>query len=115
MSFFDRITGLFTKGGREEALLMKGLEHAKAGRPEEALAIYNDLLTSPAIGTSVRARALFNRALAYSSLDNDDKALTDLQAVLALPNLQDNVQSAARSQMARVRQRSERERERNNK
>jgi len=105
MGLLDRITGLFTRGGREDSLLLQGLEHAKAKRPKEAIAIYDRLLNSSATSDATRARALFNRALAHSSMDDDEKAVADLERVLSLPDLPDNVQSAARSQLARVRRR----------
>lgn len=106
MGLLQRIAGLFTRGGRDDGLLLQGLEHAKAKRPEKAIEIYNQLLSSGVTSDTTRARALFNRALAYSALDQDDKAVADLEKVLALPNLPENVQSAARTQLARVRRRN---------
>lgn len=107
MSFFSKIAGLFSRSSREDSLLLEGVEHAKAKRPEKALEIYNSLLASTTISPSVRASALYNRSMAYSALDEDDKAMADLQKVLALPGVPDNVQSAARSRLARVKKRGE--------
>ena len=107
MSFLSKLAGLFSRSSREENLLLEGVEHAKAKRPEKALEIFNSLLTTPTLSASVRASALYNRALAYSALDEDDKAMADLQKVLTLPNVPDNVQSAAKSRIARVKKRSE--------
>ncbi len=108
MSFFSRLTGLFTRSGRDDNLLLEAMEHAKAKRPDKALAIYNSLLAASGTRNEVRARALFNRALAHSSLNDDEKAIADLESVLALPNVPENVQAAAKSQLMRVRKRSER-------
>jgi tetratricopeptide (TPR) repeat protein len=108
MGFLDKLMGLFTKGGRDDALLVKGLEQAKAKQPEQAIATYNQLLNSHATTASTRARALFNRALAYSAMDDDVHAIADLTEVLKLPGLPENVQAAARTQLARVRKRGER-------
>ena len=107
MSFLSRLTGFFSGSSGEEGLLRQGLEHAKAKRPEKAIEIYNSLLTASSTSAAVRARALFNRALAYSSMKDDEKALADLKQVLAMPTLPDNVQSAARAQVARIKKRSE--------
>ncbi|MEX2174624.1 MAG: tetratricopeptide repeat protein [Pirellulaceae bacterium] len=107
MSFLGRLTGLLTRNGREDGLLLQGIEHAKAKRPEKAIDIYNGLLKTDSIGNSVRARALFNRALAYSSLKDYERAGADLDKVLAMPDVPENVQTAARSQLARVRRRAE--------
>ena len=106
MGLLDRLGSLFTRGGRDDNLLQQGLAHAKAKRPQDAIDIYNRLIDADATSTVTRARALFNRALAYSSLDDDAKAVADLERVLALPDLPDNVQTAARSQIARVRRRN---------
>ena len=108
MCFLSRLAGFFARGGRSNAMLLQGIEHAKAGRPEKALSIYNSLLESSSTGSVTRARAYFNRALAYSALNDDAKAVTDLQAVLAIVGLPENVQSAATAQLARVKRRSER-------
>ena len=107
MSFFSKLTGLFSRGARDDGLLLEAVEHAKAKRPEKAIEIYNGLLTSTSTNATVRARALFNRALAHSAMDDDEKALADLQKVLTLPGLPENVQSAARAQIARVKKRGE--------
>jgi hypothetical protein len=92
-------------GGSEDSRLLKALELAKSGKPEKAVDIYNTLLAKSTSDT-VRARAMFNRALAHSAMQNDDAAIKDLQETLNMPNLPDNVQTAARSQLARVRKRS---------
>ncbi len=107
MSILQKIAGLFSRAGRDEQLLQQGLACAKAKRPEEAIEIYDRLLKSRDTNDQTRARALFNRALAHSARDDDAKALADLQQVLALPDLPENVQSAARSQLARVKRRGE--------
>lgn len=105
MGILSTLTGLFT-GGSEDSRLLKGMDLAKAGKPEKAIEIYNALLAKSSSDT-VKARALFNRALAHSAMKNDEQAIKDLQAVLASSNLPENVQSAARSQLARVRKRAE--------
>lgn len=93
-------------GGSEDSRLLKALDLAKSGKPEKALEIYNALLAK-STNVTVKARAMFNRALAHSAMQNDDAAIKDLQDTLSLPNLPDNVQTAARSQLARVRKRAE--------
>lgn len=111
MSFFNKLAGLFSRSSREENLLLEGVEQAKAKRPEKALEIFNSLLTTPTLSATVRASALYNRSMAYSAMNEDEKALADLQKVLTLPGLPDNVQSAARTRVARLKKRSESESE----
>jgi tetratricopeptide (TPR) repeat protein len=105
MGIFSRFANLFTKRGRNNELLLKGMAHANAGRIEQAIGIYDSLVEANSSGDVVRARALFNRALAYSSLKNDEQAIADLNEVLTLPHLPKNVQEATRDQLMRVRKR----------
>src|SRR4051812_5175009 len=102
MGFFSRLLGLFSQSGRDDGRLLQGLELAKSGEPQKAIELYNQLLDSQSVSDIVRARALFNRALAHSALKHDEEAAADLQKVLSLPGLPENVQSAARTQLARV-------------
>ena len=103
MGLLSSLTNLFS-GGSEDSRLLKGMDLAKAGQPEKAIDIYNALMAKTTSDT-IRARALFNRALAHSAMKNDELAIKDLQEVLAGAHLPENVQAAARSQMARVRKR----------
>ena len=107
MSFFSKIAGLFSRSSRGESLLLEGVEHSKAKRPEKAIEIFDSLLTTTTLSPAVRASALYNRALAYSAMDEGDKALVDLQKVITLPGCPDNVMTAAKTRMARLKKRAE--------
>jgi tetratricopeptide (TPR) repeat protein len=106
MGLLQRFANLFTKGGRDDQLLLEGLAHAKANRPEQALEIYNRLINSRDTSATTRARSLYNRALVYSALDKDNEAVADLEKVLAMPEAPENVQTAVRTRLARVRRRN---------
>jgi hypothetical protein len=106
MRLLERLANWFTRSGREETQLQTALDLAKGKQPTEAIAIYNDLLRSSTTSSIIKARALFNRALAYSSLKDDDKAVADLKQLIAMTGIPDNVQSAARTQLVRLRNRS---------
>jgi hypothetical protein len=54
----------------------------------------------------LRARVLFNRALVHSALKNEEQALADIEEVLKLPDVPDNVQTAAKERLIRLRKRS---------
>src|SRR5687767_1338571 len=107
MGLFQRFANLFSQKGRDDELLLKGMEHAKAGRPQRAVEIYDTLVKSKSSSDTLRARALFNRALAHSSLKNDLQAIADLNEVLTLPNVPENVRNSARDQLKRVHKRSD--------
>lgn len=112
MSIFGTLANLFTRSGRDDNLLRQGMEHASANRPDQAIKIYDSLVQSKSTSLTVRARALFNRALAHSLLKNDKQAIADLEEVVAMPGVPDNVQTAARTQLIRVHNREERHRSR---
>jgi hypothetical protein len=88
------------------------MEEAHSKRPAEAIALYDALVNAKQTSPAVRAQALLNRALAYSSLKDDAKAIADLEVVVTLPGVSENIVRAARDQLVRVRQRVERGRTR---
>jgi tetratricopeptide (TPR) repeat protein len=105
MGFLNQLGSMFTRAGREEALLDEGMKHAKSKRPEKALEIYESLLKTRSLSSSLRSRVLFNRALVHSALKNDDQALEDLEEVLKLPDVPDNVLTAAKERLVRLHKR----------
>ena len=106
MGFLSQLGSMFTRAGREEALLDQAMKHAKSKQPEKALEIYESLLKSHSLGSSLRARVLFNRALVHSALKHDEQALADLEEVLKLPDVPDNVLTAAKERLVRLHKRS---------
>jgi len=112
MGFFDQIASLFSRNGRDDHRLRKGMNHAHAQRPAQAIAVYDSLLECESTSATVRARALFNRALAHSLMKDDQKAIADLQEVLSMRAAPENVQMAARNQLSRVYNRVQRGRDR---
>ncbi len=108
MNIIARLSRLLTRSGREDDSLEQAMQHAKAKRPEKAIEIYDGLLATTTISNELRSRALFNRALAYSSMKDDARAQDDLEQLLKMSGLAENVQTAARAQLARVKKRGER-------
>jgi len=92
--------------------MKQAMDHAHAKHPEKAIAIYDLLLNDNTAGPTLRARALFNRALAHSSMKNDQKAIHDLEEVVSMSAAPENVLAAARNQLVRVRNRVQRGRDR---
>jgi hypothetical protein len=109
MSVFQRIMGMFTRNGRDEATLRRGIRLAQSKKPDAAVEIYDRLINTHGTSEEVRTQAMFNRALAHSMLKHDDQAITDLNSLLAQPRLAENIREAARSQLIRVKKRKERE------
>jgi len=108
MGFLGQLANLFSRSGRDDNRLKQAMDHAHANRPEKAIAIYDSLLDGGTAGPTLQARALFNRALAYSSIKDDQKAIADLEKVVAMAAAPENVLAAARNQLVRVRNRVQR-------
>jgi len=58
------------------------MEHAHGKGPLDAIAIYNSLVNTQGASFSLRARVLFHRALANSSLKDDQQAIVNLEEVI---------------------------------
>jgi hypothetical protein len=112
MSILSRLSNFFTRTGRDDNRMHEAMQLAHLDRPAEAIPIYDALLNSKGTSSTVRARALFNRALAHSSLKDDAKAIADLESVVSMPGTPENVLAAARNQLVRVRNRVQRVRTR---
>ena len=112
MGIFKRLQNFFTRSGREDNLMRQGMEHASANQPAKAIEVYDALVSSQTTSPTMRSRALFNRALAYSSMKDDEKAIADLEQVVGMPGVPENVLTAARTQLIRVRNRGDRNRAR---
>ncbi|MFZ1934183.1 MAG: hypothetical protein WBL72_10150 [Thermoguttaceae bacterium] len=72
-----------------------------------AIADYSAAIWEPSIPTDVKAMALYNRALAYSTMHEDAKAAEDLAAVLEMPGLPINIKKEAQERWERIRRRDE--------
>jgi tetratricopeptide (TPR) repeat protein len=100
MGLFSRLLGLLAVGNAETRL-QKGLELAKAGKPDAAIKIYDELLEA-AKDDDLRARILLNRALAYHAMSDEGQAEHDLKSVLACHQASEDVRATAREKLARV-------------
>ena len=105
MDLLNRLTNWFSRQGRDENQLNMALELARGGDPAKAIEIYGDVLRGESTSATTKARALFNRALAYSSLNEDPRAIADLKQLTALADIPENVRSAARTQLVRLKNR----------
>jgi hypothetical protein len=66
-------------------------------------------LNAPDIPIDVKGMAMYNRALAYATIEEDKKAADDLAAMLQMPGLPENVVTEARQRRERIRRRLQRE------
>jgi hypothetical protein len=108
MGFLAQLANMVSRSGRDENRLKQAMDYAHAKRPDKAIEVYDSLVNSKGTSSVMRARALFNRALAHSSMKEDAKAVADLKEVIAMPAPPENVLSAARTQLVRVENRMQR-------
>lgn len=106
MNLLNRLSNWFSSSGRDDNLMSSAMELAKDKHPAEAIKIYNELLRSTSATAETKARALFNRALAHSSMKDDVKAVADLKQLTAMQDIPENVRTAARNQLVRLQNRS---------
>jgi tetratricopeptide (TPR) repeat protein len=99
MGIFSGILSLFNSAS-PEARLKHGLDLAKAGKPEMAIKVYDELLES-AKDDDLRARILLNRALAYHAMSDESQAEQDLKLVIAIHQASEGVRAIAREKLAR--------------
>jgi len=76
----------------------------KANRDDFAGAIadYTVAIEAPDVPLDVKAMALYNRALAYSSEEQADRAVADLEAVIAMSAAPTNIKAAAQDRLGRL-------------
>jgi hypothetical protein len=106
MKLLDRLKNWFSRGGRDDNLMATAMDLANDKQPTEAIKIYTELMRSPTASEETKARALFNRALAHSSLKNDAQAIADLKQLTAMQDVPENVRNAARNQLVRIQNRN---------
>ena len=97
---------LFSHRGRALAKYRAGMAKAKKGNYEGAIADYSAALKLTKIPSDVKAMTIYNRSLAYSAMEEDEKAVADIDAVLAIPDLSATLKEQATQRLARVQKRS---------
>jgi tetratricopeptide (TPR) repeat protein len=78
---------------------------AKKGDFAGAILDYTAAIKTSGIPNDVLGMALYNRALAYSAVDENEKAAEDLSKVLNMPGLPENIKVAASQRQERIRRR----------
>jgi len=105
MGLLNLLKSWFSQRGRAMSHYRSGMDKAKKDDFSGAILEYSACMESPGIPPDVTAMALYNRALAYSAIDENVKAADDLTAVLKLPGLPDKIKTAASQRKERIRRR----------
>lgn len=107
MSFTTWVKSLLSHRGKAIELYRSGMAKAKQRDYEGAIADYTAAIAATQIPNDVKAMAVYNRGLAYSATHEDAKAAEDLAALLEMPDLPENIRTAAQQRRERIRRRNE--------
>jgi hypothetical protein len=99
------LLGVLSRRSKSLSGYRKGMKKAKKGDFAGAIADYSTTINSSGIPHDVLGMALYNRALAYSALHQDELAATDLTKVLEMRGLPEEISTAARHRRERIRRR----------
>lgn len=104
MSF---LSDLISGRGKLMAAYKRGMQKAKDRDLAGAIEDYTSILQSAKADADLKAMAMLNRGLAYSTNRDFDSARSDLEAVVAMPGVPANIVSAAETKLKRMTSRLE--------
>jgi len=107
MSFIRWVKSWLSRRGEALSLYRSGMAKANKRNYVDAIADYSAAIEVPDVPPDVKAMATYNRALAYSSIHDDEKAAEDLAAVLEMPGLSQRIKREAHERRERIRKRDE--------
>ena len=109
MNFFKKIVSRFSVRGRALTQVEQGMARAKSNQPDDAIKHYTDVINSSKSPRDVKAMALFNRALVFTSIDKELPAKADLKAILNMPEAMTRIKKSASDKLVRMERKLKRE------
>ena len=107
MNLYDWIVGCFFTRQKSLGIYRRGISKARRRQHVAAIENYTTVIGIPGVPEDVKAMSLFNRALAYVSVD-DSRGAEDLNRVLGMPCAPAHIKTEAIRKLARMKQRAER-------
>ena len=105
MNLIRWIKSWLTHRGKALSLYRTGIARANKGDYHGAIADYSAAIRAPDIPLDVKAMAIYNRSLAYTAINEDEKATEDLATMLEMPGLPENIKSKAHQRRERIKRR----------
>jgi hypothetical protein len=105
MSILDWMKSKFSRRAHLLTRYRRGMTKAKNGDFAGAIVDYTAAVEGQGIPDDVLGMALYNRALAFSAIHEDEKAADDLTKVLGMPGLPERIKTAASQRRERIRRR----------
>lgn len=109
MSFIRWVQSWLSHRGLALAKYRSGVKKAGKHEYQGAIADYTDVIKGQNTPEDLKTMAIYNRALAYSAINEVEKAAQDLDAVIKMPAVSQRVKTAALRRQERIRQRTEKD------
>jgi hypothetical protein len=109
MSFIRWIQSWFSRRGHALAEYRSGIKKAGKYDYPGAIVDYTAVIDSEHSPEDLKTMAIYNRALAYSAMDEVEKASHDLDTVLKMQGVSQRVKTAVLRRQERIRQRSQKQ------
>jgi tetratricopeptide (TPR) repeat protein len=93
--------------GRALAEYRSGMKKADKHDYRGAITDYTAVIEGKDTPEDLKTMAIYNRALAYSAIHEDEMAANDLDQVLSMPKVSERVKTAVLRRRERIRQRAE--------
>ena len=110
MSVSQWLKRKFSKATTPTCLYKAGMEKARQHDHEGAIGDYTAAVEMPDVSMDVKAMALYNRALVHAATRNADKAIEDLNLVLAMREAPGNIKAAAKQKLSKILRRAGKDR-----
>lgn len=107
MNLVRWVYSLLSHRGRALAEYRAGMKKAGKHDYRGAIADYTSAIEEEDTPLDLKTMAIYNRALAYSAIHEDEKAADDLDRVLKMPGVSERVKTAVIRRRERIRQRAE--------
>jgi len=107
LNIYDLILGCFSTRQKSLAIFKRGIAQARRQQHHAAIQNYTTTIGIADVPEDVKAMALYNRALAYVSVD-DERGAEDLDVLLGMPGAPAHIKTEAIRKLARMQQRAER-------
>lgn len=106
MGLFGKIFGSFSARGGALSKYKSGMTKAKAGKYDAAIADYTSAIDGKKTPSDVKAMALYNRSLAYTSSGDSVMAARDLDTIIKMDNVPHNIMQQAAERQQRMRKKT---------
>jgi hypothetical protein len=105
MNVFNWLTDRFSNRGKALAFFKRGMTRARKHDRQGAIEDYSATIGQPGASPSLKAKALYNRALVYAAVGEGSKATADLNLVLSTTEALTSVKTEARRTLVRMQRR----------